>query len=258
MSGVRWFVLFCLVIGVQPLVFSAESSEKEALVHYTLYYPPYWDKSEDGITGLHARLSDRLYAQAGLDVDMESVPYARISQLLFPDDVAIIAYGANPSTDHLLLFPIPKTTIELRVYGLGSEPVNNLEELEGKTIAIKRGFPLGSFEVIREDKKYHTVSMNSVEQAIQLLLIGRVDYIVTLADPFRKDIKKVALGNRKIWSRTLETLDGWPIAIVKSHPRSDELYQKIKQAYGELLEAGEITYQNQQTLLTEDFSGNPE
>lgn len=257
MFYIKYFVLFFILIGIQLPAFSQESIREHALdrglTHYTLYYPPYWDSTESPITGLHAKLSRRLYTQANLDIKMESVPYARIHQRLFPDDVSIAAYGANPLTDHFFLFPIPQTRIELKIYGLHSEPVNILAELVGKNVAIKRGFPLGAYEVIREEKKYNTVSTNSVEQAIRLLLIERVDYIITLDDPFLKDIKKIDLKGKKIWSRSLEILDGWPIAIVKTHPRANELYEKIKQAYEELLEAGVITYKNQRLLLTEDL-----
>ena len=257
MFCIKRFVLLLLLAGIQLPVFSLESIEDPnqelGLIHYTLYYPPYWDSTENPITGLHARLSNSLYAQAALDIKMESVPYARIHQRLFPENVAIAAYGANPLTDDQFLFPIPQTTIQLKIYGFHSEPVTSLEKLIGKDIAIKRGFPLGGYEVIREEKKYNTASTNTVEQAIRMLLLDRVDYIITLDDPFQKDIKKIDLKGKKIWSRTLEKLDGWPIAIVKSHPRAQELHQKIKRAYEELLSSGTISYKNQRLLLTEDM-----
>lgn len=257
MSCIKCFVLFFFLMSMNLPVFSLDASREpsleQGLTHYTLYYPPYWDSAESPITGLHARLSQRLYAQAGLDIRMESVPYARIHQRLFPENVAITAYGANPLTDDQFLFPIPQTTIELKIYGLHSEPVNSLDQLIGKDIAIKRGFPLGGYEIIRVEKKYNTASTNTVEQAIRMLLLERVDYIITLDDPFQKDIKKIDLKGKKIWSRTLEKLDGWPIAVIKSHPRAKELHEKIKQAYEELREAGVITYKDHRLLLTEDL-----
>lgn len=248
----RLVLLFMLAVTQTP-VFGLEFETAQGIGHYTLYYPPYWDNAEGNITGLHARLSRRLYEKAGLDVEMEAVPYARIHQFLQPEEVAIVAYGANPQTDHRYLFPIPQTTIELKIYGLHAEPVTSLDQLVGKDIAIKRGFPLGGYEVVREEKKYLTVSSNTVEQAIRLLLLERVDYIITLDDPFQKDIKKVNLRSQKIWSRTLEKLDGWPIAIVKSHPRSQELYDKIKNAYESLTESGVVSYKNNRLLLSEDL-----
>lgn len=232
---------------------SQEARTEQGLTHYTLYYPPYWEVNEGQIEGLHAKLSRRLYTQAGLDVALEKVPYARIHQRLFPDDVAIAAYGANPLTDPFYLFPIPKTTIELKIYGLHAEPVTSLEQLVGKDIAIKRGYPLGGFEEIRVEKKFNTVSTNTVEQAIRLLLIERVDYIITLDDPFQKDLKKIDLAGKKIWYRTLEKLDGWPIAVIRSHPKAAEVYEKIKKAYEDLLESGDISYINKRLLLTEDL-----
>jgi ABC-type amino acid transport substrate-binding protein len=246
-------VLFFILISVQLPVLSFESSSEQALTHFTLYYPPYWDGTDHKITGLHAKLSRRLYAHAGLEVNMERVPYARIHQPLLPKDVAIVAYGADSLTDHRYLFPIPQTTIELKIYGLYSKPVNSLDQLVGKKIAIKRGYPLGGYEAIRVEKKYNVAFANNVEQLIRMLLLERVDYIITLDDPFQKDIKNMNLNGQKIWSHTLEKLDGWPIAVIKSHPRAEDLYEKIKRAYKELREAGIITYKNHRLLLTEDL-----
>ena len=85
------------------------------------------------------------------------------------------------------------------------------------------------------------------------MLLERVDYVITLDDPFQKDIKKVNLRGKTIWNRTLEKLDGWPIAIVKSRPRSKELYDKIKNAYEALRESGVASYKNNRLLLSEDL-----
>lgn len=246
-------MILLLAIAMQLPLYAQEPAAADPLAHYTLYFPPYWEGADKQVSGLHARLSRRLYQQAGLLVEMESVPYARIHRLLLPDNVAIVAYGANAETDDRFLFPIPQTSIELRIYGLNAEPVDTLEPLEGKRIAIKRGFPLGGYADALQQEKYRTITTNSVEQAIRLLLLGRVDYIITLDDPFQKDVRKVNLEGHKIWSRTLEKLDGWPIAVVKAHPQARELYQKIKQAYQQLRDKGVVTYKNQRLLLTEDF-----
>lgn len=247
----RLILLFAMCLALP--VFSQEPPSAAPLAHYTLYFPPYWGKTDGQISGLHARLSQRLYQQAGLNVTMESVPYARIHRLILPENVAVVAYGANADTNDRFLFPLPQTSIELRIYGLNGPPVDTLKPLEGKRIAIKRGFPLGGYTKELKQEKYHTVATNSVEQAIRLLFLGRVDYIITLDDPFQKDIRKLNPGTHKIWSRTLEKLQGWPIVVVKSHPRANELYAKIKQAYDDLLESGEVIYQNERLLLKEDF-----
>jgi len=93
---------------------------------------------------------------------MESVPYARIHRLLLPDNVAIVAYGANAETDDRFLFPIPQTSIELRIYGLNAEPVDTLEPLEGKRIAIKRSFPLGGYADALQQEKYRTIEAEKI------------------------------------------------------------------------------------------------
>ncbi|UTW49841.1 ABC transporter substrate-binding protein [Bacterioplanoides sp. SCSIO 12839] len=252
MFNIRWHILLLMLISC-GWVMAEDVADEPVITHYTLYFPPYWDNSNQQITGFHARLSQKLYQQAGLKINIETVPYARISQFSFPDDVAILAYGNNPTTDSQLLFPVPQTKVELRVYGRPSSPVVGFDQLEGKSIAIKRGYPLGSYAEKLEAGNYNVVAVNSVEQAIRLLLLERVDYLITLEDPFRQVIKKKHLEHENIWSQTLEALQGWPIVVLKSHPNGQELHNKIKQAYNDLLESGEVIYQDERLLLKEDF-----
>jgi len=84
MFWLKPLLFVALLMAIHPAN-SLELSSKPSLTHYTLYYPPYWDNTDQEITGLHARLSKRLYDKAGLDVEMESVPYARIHQFLLPE-----------------------------------------------------------------------------------------------------------------------------------------------------------------------------
>lgn len=245
--------LLTLAITFLPALAPKLAAQDSPLLHYTLYYPPYWDHDGKAITGYHARLSKAIYEKAELNVEMHSVPYARISEFLLPDDVAIVAYGGNPKTDHKLLFPLPQTSIRLKAYSLKSHEVpSKLEEFANTRVSIKRGYPLGSFEAMRRHKTIELIEANTVAQAIQLLLIGRVDYLVTLDDPYRKDIQTVDARNQQIWSQTLETLDGWPIAVIKSHPQAKSIYTKIKEAYEALRQDGTISYRNQRLLLSSD------
>lgn len=224
----------------------------DSLVHYTLHYPPYWHKSDKEFEGYHAKLSRLIYQEANLNVKMKEVPYARISNFNFSKDVAIIAYGSNPATDSKLRFPIPMTTIKLNIYSLNPSPPTEISKLKNKTVAIKRGYPLGSFTSILEDKSINVLQLKTVKQGIKMLLAKRVDYIITLDDPYREEVHKLNKFYTKVYSAELSSLKGWPIAVVRKHPNSLEIYSKIKKAYNKLIQDNIIEYKNERLLLKED------
>lgn len=253
MPGVKACLLFVSAMVAALPAFSANPDADKELTHYTIFYPPYWDGTASQPTGLHARLARKLYAQARLDIKMESVPYNRIHQSLFPANVAIAAYGSNEKTNNQYLFPIPKTASKLNIYGIHAQPIDTLEQLQGKRIAIKRGFPLAGYAKTLQGEPYQAAVTHNIEQAIRLLESDRIDYFVTLDGPFERSVRNLKLEHKNIWGRTLLKLEGWPIAVVKAHPRAQELHDKIKKAYEELQDSGVVTYKNNQLLLTEDL-----
>lgn len=223
------------------------------LKHFTLYFPPYWEMQGDEHIGFHARLSKALYERAELNVTLAQVPYARVSQLKLPEEVAFVAYGANPATDEQFLFPIPQTTITLKGYSLRHHNMpSTINGFKGARVAIKRGFPLGSFAPLLEDNDIIVIELNTVHQAIRLLTRGRVDYVITLEDPFKRESSKQEFVDHRFFESTLESIYGWPIAIVKSHPDANILFEKISTAYQELLAEGVISYEDNRLLLSSD------
>ena len=228
-------------------------AQANELRHYTPYFPPYFEGTTDKVTGAYARLTKAIYKRAKLNIKIEIVPYARIYNFSLPEDVAVISYGENADTNHKLLYPIPRTSILLKIYSLKPNPPSELNALVDKRIAIKRGFPLGRFEDIRNGGRYRVIKANTVAQAIQLLLKKRVEYLVTMDDPYQKDSKTIEFGDKRVWSANIESMNGWNIAVVKDHPKAAELYQRIKLAYEALVAEGVIVYDNHRMFLSTDI-----
>lgn len=246
------FLAVLLMLLVMPTTVLPEPNNNSAISHYTLHLPPFWNSYGNQITGSHARLARKIYREAGLDVAIEIVPYARIHHFSFPPRVAMIAYGSAQAGDDRLLFPIPATSINFSLYGTGAKPVNLPDKLLGK-IAIRRGSPLSRYVKTLVNTPDQILEVNSVEQAIRLLVAGRVDYLMTIDEPVANILKNIdPHGQIPLWKEALKTVRGWPITVIKSHPRADELNQRIKQAYETLLRSGDIIYQQQRLLLKED------
>lgn len=245
---IRWLGLLCLIFTHDVL-----AKEKIKVTHNVLHYPPYWVVKGSEVTGYHYNLAQALYREAGLQPNYVIMPYARIEAIKTEPETQIISYGSATEKSKELLFPLPATIIALYSYSLSVTPPALLEGYYEQRIAVKRGFPLGQFVSFIDDKRFHTVQLGTVDAAIQLMLFDRVDYVVTLSDPFEDAIKKYALAEGIIRKTNLIRIYGHPIAINKNNERASELYKRLNEAYVKLLSEGKIVYANNQTLLAEDY-----
>ena len=241
-----------LILSCFPCVMDVNAEDE--FIHNILHYPPYWEKVNGHIEGIHARLARRLYQEARLDVKFRLMPYARVLHDMNNPETAFMAYGENKATDQLLLFPIPMTPIILRNYSLTPNPPTDFESLKEGHIVIKRGFPLGSYQAILNNVDFKVTMLNSVKQSINFMVSGRADYLITLNHPFERAITKIPqLKPIPIYSSDLHYLKGYPIVIPKIHPRSRELHNRVKAAYEKLYAEGVVGFKNGAMMLTSDF-----
>lgn len=245
---IRWLGLLCLAF-----IHDAFAKDKIEVTHNVLHYPPYWVVKGNEVSGYHHNLAQELYREAGLEPNYVIMPYARIEAIKTEPETQIISYGSAVEESKELLFPLPATLIALYSYSLSATPPTQLEDYYEQRIAVKRGFPLGQFVSFIEDNRFHTVQLGNVDAAIQLMLFDRVDYVVTLSDPFEDAIKKYALAEEVVHKTNLIRIYGHPIAINKNNEQAGELFNRLNEAYFRLLSEGKIVYANNQTLLAEDY-----
>lgn len=232
----------------------AWAEELKAVTHYTLHYPPYWNVSESGLSGYHYNMSKTLYDKADLDVNFVVMPYARIEAKKADPDTQIISFGsASPGSD-ILLFPMPATVISLSAYSIREKPPATISGYNLSVVALKRGFPLGPYAEILTNKNIATVELGTVDAAIQLLLYNRVDYVITLQDPFEAALEKHKPLKTPVLETNLIRIYGHPIAINKSNKHAIEIQKRLSRAYKELVAEGVIIHKSEQTLLTKDYN----
>lgn len=245
---VRWIALLCLLFTS-----GAFTKEKLKVTHNVLHYPPYWVISGDKISGYHYNLAKALYEEAELVPNFVIMPYARIEAIKTDPKTQVISFGSAVEESNELLFPIPATLIALYSYSLSSAPPATIDGYYERRVAVKRGFPLGQFAPFLDDNRFHTVQLGTVDAAIQLMLVDRVDYVVTLSDPFDDAIKKYSLPVGALHKTNLVRIFGHPIAINKANIHASVLYKRLNEAYINLLSEGKIVFANNQTLLAADY-----
>ncbi len=242
--------------GLACILCSANTSfadELKTVNHYVLHYPPYWQVTNNNISGFHYAMTKRIYQEANLQPNYIVMPYARIAAIKNDPNTQVISYGSLTPDENSMLFPVPPTVIALNAYALKPNPPKRLVDYKGARIAVKRGFPLGEYAEILDTKQFYTVELGTIKAAIQLLLYDRVDYVITLADPFDSTLRLFQLPENRIYKTSLSRLYGHPIAINANNNKANELYQRINQSYKKLEQQGEIIFQDNQTLLKADY-----
>lgn len=256
----NFVLLLSLICSSYSVGLSAQQTEpKPALKavqqvdHYVLHYPPYWQIDNNGISGWHYDLTKAIYAEAGITPNYVYMPYARIAALKHAEKTQVISYGSQTAEPEGLLLPLPPTQITLHSFSTQRQPPTQLADYRSSRIAVKRGFPLGEYEQILKDKAFYTVELGRVSAAIQLMLINRVDYVITLKEPFASALQPMLPLASTLYETPLSHLYGHPIAINQSFSGSAALTQQIQAAYQNLVQRGEIIHQHHQTLLRKDF-----
>ena len=246
------FGKYLLALGL--FVFqSVVAKELTTVTHNVLHYPPYWEVSDGKIGGYHYKLAKAIYQEAGLEPNFVVMPYARIEAVKTNPATQVMSYGSAKADSKALLFPLPATFISLYSYSLKPNPPKTLSGYVEQRIALKRGFPLGEFTPFVTDKRFYTVELGTVDAAIQLLLFDRVDYVVTLSDPFEHAVRRYFLPEGTIHKTNLIKIYGHPMAINKANEKASELFTRINEAYLKLVAEGKIIHASHQTLLSEDF-----
>ena len=229
------------------------ADELKQIVHYVLHYPPYWITTDKGVSGLHYEMSKRIYQEANIEPIYVVMPYARMVAQKHDKHTQVISYGSLTLDPDEMLYPVPPTLINLYSYSLNNKPPKSPRAYEEQRVVVKRGFPLGEYESILNNKRVHTVEVGKIHSAIQLMLYDRVDYLITLADPFDVIVKNFDLAEDTFQKTNLIRMYGHPIAINPYHEDAAELQQRLTDAYNKLAHEGIVVHKNNQTLLKQDM-----
>lgn len=201
-----------------------------------LEFPPYWYGTEiEGSNGLHYDLVETIFKNAKLDVTFVSTPWARILSNVETGNSPFVNWAVAPNNDELVWLPIPPTNIHLMIVSKSKPETwpQSPEDFKGKRIASVRGWRLINLEPIRTDQDVVFMKSNSLENALRLLQVGRVDFVLAYKEPFSGLNEKV---QKALFTHPVDSITAYALAIPKSHPEGELLYKKVKASFDDLVE----------------------
>lgn len=229
---------------VAPLLFLfaiAGAVKAETLSQQFLIFPPFWENTGSGHGGVHYDMAKVLFEEAGLDVEMREIPYARMVAQLEQGEATFINFGETEGivTEDVVHICVPPTPITLMVYANGKDVsgFNSLESFKGQKVAIVEGLPLGPFEPMKEDADVNLSSPASVEAGLRMLNAGRTDYFVLFKNlvDYQASIDVSGLEAQELFS-----IKGYPIVTPKANAGGEAHCQTIRETYDRLVGSGVI------------------
>ena len=141
------------------------------------------------------------------------------------------------------LFPIPPRTVRIRLYTIDPElqVSTDATTYKGHSFIVVRGWPLGHYSEVlaakNPDLKYFEEA-NNVNNGVRMFFGKRADYLVMFERPFVLAMKKNNFTSEYLKAVTLIEMKGYSFAIPKSYLYAEELYQRIKSTYEDMVKEG--------------------
>lgn len=143
--------------------------------------------------GFYPELVQAIANKVGYDVKIIFLPFKRILRMLKAGSLsgaALVSYKAERT--HFLIYPKNELYLDkIKIFGLKNgttlEQFTNLSSLKGSTVGTFRGGFIES-ELLKHGIAYEPVS--TVNQNIQKLLFGRVDYVLSPEIVFEYQLKQ--------------------------------------------------------------------
>jgi arginine/lysine/histidine/glutamine transport system substrate-binding/permease protein len=213
-------------------------------------FPPFemQAKTGDGLEGFDIDLMDAIGKEAGLSIQYESLPFDGIIPALQSGtvDAAISSMTITQERAKNISFSRPyfKAGLAIAVRENNSN-IKNLEDLQGKTIAVQIG-TTGANQATKIAQA-QIITFDNAPLALQELMNGRVDAVVNDAPVTLYAIKQGNLSGIKIVSQ-VGTEEYYGIALPKNSP----YLPVIDKALTELIQKG-----NYQKIYQKWFPGKP-
>ena len=175
-------ILYLLLTLVSPALAQAEPdvslTEKPALFLLAEVWPwGYFDENREP-TGLLSQLVEQLASTAELPLASRVVPHQRLLHEFRRGEADFTVVFENPSLEEFAtsLGSVLETNM-LLISMEGSDQELSLKGLSGRTIGYIRGTYYG--EDFEHDDSVIKVPLHNMEQALDMLMMGRVDTIIS-------------------------------------------------------------------------------
>lgn len=160
----------------------AHAQEMETFKVVAIEYPPLLGRQLDGYGTLFVLLNEYANAHFKVKIIPDFIPPARAQKVVYTGQWCLTTYPPQEGDQDTFFIPLRPEPIKLGLYRK-HHPANRqpfkwdkLSELHGGSIAILRSNIKSQFHHDLTDAGLEIIYVETPEQAIQLLLNGRIDY----------------------------------------------------------------------------------
>ncbi|PJG60448.1 substrate-binding periplasmic protein [Aeromonas cavernicola] len=230
--GFTTFRMYQLIVSV---IFSSMITAPARANHLTLAAENDWapyssaDKMTGELVGLTPALVRAAFATENINIHFKKMPFSRCMRSA-TTDIVLGCFNAAETADNKQNYfwhTTPLFQDKLIVFSLKKEmiPPPAIMELRGKRVGITLGYTYP--DIFSKDKSILQYKARSDYQLINMLIRGRVDYILMNERPALVRIKEKGVANIIHNVGSLSN-DDFKIAFSRHHPQGQEMAQRFE------------------------------
>ncbi|MEX0603772.1 MAG: transporter substrate-binding domain-containing protein [Marinobacter sp.] len=240
--GSRSFCAAALLFLSSFVLQAGESAFYNPLSPAIFVTPDVWPwgftNDEGQPAGMLPRFTSRVAAIANVPVINELRPHRRATTELQSGETDFVVLFQSPVTDAAGVRVVNVVTVEILLAGVaGSRYPLTIDGLAGKSVGYIRGTYYG--EAFERDREIVKVPVNSLEQAIEMLKLGRLDAMVASDQLFYHTLEAMKLAIDEFRTDTVIN-EQKAFLYMSRKAQNPQLFKAIRQAAVQMRENGEL------------------
>ena len=204
--------------------------------------PPYSYFEGEAHVGFEVDFWDEIARRTGLAVQFETSGFSGLFGSLESSRVDAVScfMGITPQRQEKFAFSVPYAVDPLGFFVAENSPIQSVEELEGKVVAVEDGAQ-GQLELnalIEQGRKYTPKVYGDGTSGIMDVAMGRVDAHLTSVAQEHYDMRQMKLSLRQLPGNLSERSVG--VAFRKDDKAMASRVEKVNEAIGAMLADGTI------------------
>lgn len=238
--GLRALALLAALLGSAPALPAAQTitvAAEDDWAPYSFVAP-----GQTQPQGLAVDIVREAFATQGIEVRFVGVPFTRCMFLARTGQVAgcFNVTQVADLRDAYIWHVTPMFHEELAIFGRKGSPRTDLglADLEGKRVGFTLGYTYPT--AFRQNPRVEKVAAKGDQQLLELLLAGRVDYILANTAPARLRLSTQPQMRAAIERVGVISQDGFWLAFTRADPQGEQLAARFEQGLAALRASGRL------------------
>ncbi len=232
--------LLRLMLLLTACLFATEAMAVELLKTVRICTPAWDDYTQPDGTGLYHELWQEIFAESGIHIEVVYAPFKRCENSVLKApfkryDAYPAGYEGRGGLNPIWHLGIDLLTVAYRKGALSRWVGEG--QLENKPVAWLRGYDFGK-HVLKVPVREYEVSQ--IEQGLEMVSVGRVDFVLDYADNIRKHVEQLDLGSKIEIAEDVIIGPKYYMIFAKS-AKGQELAEVWDRGMMRLYEAGKLT-----------------